>query len=66
MGFYAGKKVLVAGATGLIGANLVEALLATGAKVRATLHEEPAVILDDRIEYVTVDLKTAEGCNVAV
>ena len=66
MGFYDGKTVLVAGATGLIGANLVEALLETGAKVRATLHEEPAVIVDDRIEYVTVDLKTAEGCTTAL
>ena len=66
MGFYDGKTVLVAGATGLIGANLIEALLETGAQVRATLHEDPAAIKDDRIEYVTVDLKTPEGCTTAL
>ena len=57
--FYVGKKVLVTGATGLIGANLTEALLDTGASIRATLHETPAVIRDDRIEYVQADLRTA-------
>jgi len=64
--FYDSKTVLVAGSTGLIGANLIEALLETGAKIRATLHEDPAVIDDDRIEYVTVDLKTQEGCTTAL
>jgi len=62
---FEGKTVLVAGATGLIGANLVEVLLDTGASVRATLHHTPEVIRDDRIEYVRVDLRTAEGCRAA-
>jgi len=64
--FYDGKTVLVAGATGLSGANLIEALLETGGKVRATLHNDPPVIVDDRIDYVTVDLKTSEGCTKAL
>ena len=66
MSFYDGKTVLVAGGTGLIGANLIEALLETGATVRATIHDDPAVIIDDRIEYLTVDLKTTEGCSKAL
>jgi len=64
--FYRGKKALVAGATGLIGANLVEALLATGAEIRATLHEAPAVIRNDRIEYMQADLRTSEDCRRVV
>ena len=64
--FYDGKTVLVAGATGLIGANLLEALLETGASIRATLHETPPVIRDDRIEYVQADLRMAGGCRKAV
>ena len=64
--FYAGKKVLVAGATGLIGANLVEELVRRGAYVRATLHRKPPVIKDPRIQYLKGDLIRKEDCATAM
>ncbi|MFH1718671.1 MAG: NAD-dependent epimerase/dehydratase family protein [Planctomycetota bacterium] len=59
------KKVLVAGGTGFVGVNLVNRLLSLGADVRATVHRKPAVIDDDRIEYITCDLMEKEGCRRA-
>lgn len=61
-----GTKVLVAGGTGFIGANLVERLLSMGAHVRSTLHHRPKVITDPRVEYVQGDLTTMETCKKAV
>lgn len=59
-------KVLVAGATGLIGSNLLKRLLDEGARVRATLHRKQPVIDDPRIEYVRCDLTRGEDCTRAV
>lgn len=61
-----GEPVLVAGATGLVGANLTKRLLAKGAKIRATLHSRPPVVVDDRIEYARLDLTKGEDCRRAV
>jgi GDP-L-fucose synthase len=61
-----GVKALVAGASGLIGSNLIARLLAEGAKVRATLHRKQPVIEDRRIEYVRCDLTRPEDCKRAV
>lgn len=57
-----GKNVLVAGGSGFVGANLLKRLLGTDAQIRATLHNKPPVIQDDRIEYVTCDLRQEEDC----
>ena len=65
MSYLTGKKVLVAGASGLIGSHVVEALLEKGAHVVGTLHRSPAVVDDPRVEYRTVDLATVEGCRAA-
>jgi GDP-L-fucose synthase len=59
-------RVLVAGATGLIGSNLLLRLLDEGAKVRATLHRKDPVIMDPRIEYIRCDLTNGADCRRAV
>ncbi len=59
-------KTLVAGASGLVGSNLLARLLADGARVRATLHRKAPVIEDQRIDYVRCDLTRAEDCRRAV
>lgn len=63
---FSGAKVLVAGGTGFVGVNLVNRLLSLEANVRATIHSDEPVILDDRIEYVRCDLKNTEDCEKAV
>lgn len=59
-------KILVAGASGLIGSNLLLRLLDEGATVRATLHRKDPVIVDSRIEYVRCDLTSGADCRRAV
>ena len=59
------QKVLVAGGTGFIGVNLIERLLSLGAKVRATIHKNPKVLHDDRIEYISCDLSKMADCITA-
>lgn len=58
-----GAKVLVTGGTGFIGVNLIRRLLAKGCRVRATLHNRPAVLEDDAIEYVKADLTVLPDCR---
>ena len=60
------QPVLVAGATGLVGVNLLRRLLSEGARVRATLHQRTPVVDDDRIEYIPTDLTKSEDCKQAV
>ena len=61
-----GAKVLVAGGTGFIGANLVLRLLAEGCQVRSTLHRRPAVVQNQDVEYVEADLTVMEDCRQVV
>ena len=58
-----GSRVLVAGATGFIGANLTKRLLAEGCHVRATFHLKPPVIEDEAIEYVQTNLTSMDECQ---
>lgn len=60
------SKVLVVGGAGFIGANLIQRLLSKRCRIRATLHTHPAVIQNDSIEYVQVDLRRMEDCALAV
>ena len=63
---FAGKRVLVTGAAGFIGINLLKRLLQTdAAAIRGTLHVHDAVLRDPRLEYVRGDLTTPEACAAA-
>lgn len=60
------KNVLITGGTGFIGTNLIKRMLSMGANVRATIHRKPAVIQDDRIDYMLCNLLYMEDCKKAV
>lgn len=60
------KRILVTGATGLIGSHLLERLLKEGATLRATLHRREPVIKGPAVEYIQCDLTRAEDCRRAV
>jgi GDP-L-fucose synthase len=61
-GYFKGKKVLVAGATGFIGTNLCEKLVSLGAHVRGTIYNHQPKVLNDKIEYILSDLTKYEDC----
>lgn len=59
------KRVLVAGATGLVGSAIVRALLAAVPEVAVTASyrsDQGCFIDDSRVRYVRADLATREGC----
>ena len=63
MSSYSNKnKVLVAGATGLIGSNLVNQLVEQGYDVRGTLHDNEPSMTNPRVEYVKADLTSLDDC----
>lgn len=66
--FFKDKKVLVTGAAGFTGTNLVKRLLEEGANVRGTLHNRsPQVDFDsDKINYIWGDLTRKNDCQIAV
>jgi len=66
MKFYKGKHVLVSGATGLVGINLLKRLLETDARIRAVYHQRPATIRSKNITYIKADLTRREDCQRAV
>lgn len=66
MAFLDNKKVLITGATGFVGVNLVNRLLSTGASVRATIHKKEPLIYDGRIDYISCDLTRMEDCRKVV
>jgi len=60
--FYQGKQVLVTGASGFIGTNLVRKLTSLGAIVRGTTHENAPQEVLSGVEYSTYDLLKMENC----
>lgn len=59
---FEGSKVLVTGAAGFVGANLIERLLSLGAVVTGTIHNKPPQLEDSRINYIECDLLKSEDC----
>lgn len=59
--FYSGKKVLVAGGTGLVGMTLVGVLLERGAKVRVVALDD-GLKLPREVEFLRLDLLGWEAC----
>jgi GDP-L-fucose synthase len=66
MTFFKNKKVLVTGATGLVGVRLLECLVAQGARIRAVYHRRKPVVLSGKIQYVHGDLTRPQDCARAV
>lgn len=66
MSFFATRRVLVTGATGLLGSHLAEALANRGAAVIGTTHRAPPVVHGPRIEHRAADLTRADECRAAV
>jgi len=62
---YKGKKVLVAGGTGLIGQPLVKMLLEQGAKVRVVSLDDPS-LANPEAEFIRGNLTNWEFCKQAV
>ncbi len=60
------KRILVAGATGLIGSHLLGRLLAEGARVRATHWKRDIPTKHPALETMRVDLTRGEDCRKAV
>ncbi len=60
--FYEGKRVLVTGASGFIGTNLVQKLTSFGAIVRGATHENAPQEVLSGVEYPSYDLLEMENC----
>ncbi len=63
-----GKRVFVAGATGLAGSAILRCLLerAPGIRIRAACNNTVPFLLDERIEYIQLDLTSPEACRNAL
>ena len=61
-------RIFVAGAAGMAGSAIVEALLKRRphGRVRATYRRTAPAVLDDRVEHVAVDLSDARGLTLAM
>ncbi|MBI2632401.1 NAD-dependent epimerase/dehydratase family protein [Candidatus Pacearchaeota archaeon] len=64
--FFKEKRVLVTGASGLIGSHLLIALQKTGALIRASIHDKPAQVTYQDVEYIKGDLIRKEDCKRVV
>lgn len=62
----AGKKVLIAGASGFLGTNLALRLAGAGARLRLTVHRRPLQANIPGAEIVQADLRRPEDCALAV
>jgi GDP-L-fucose synthase len=63
---FKGSKVLVTGAGGFLGTNIVKRLVEEGSQVRGTLHTRSPQFEHQRLEYVKADLTNMEDCRRVV
>jgi GDP-L-fucose synthase len=64
LNFFAGKKVLVAGAAGFVGTHLTQRLVNSGAIVRGTIHNSNPLMEINGVEYVRTNLETSIDCDL--
>jgi GDP-L-fucose synthase len=60
--FY-GKNILVTGASGFIGTNLIESLTKFGANVTGIVHKRPLQIKNEKVKYIKANLQLNEDCE---
>jgi GDP-L-fucose synthase len=63
--FFENKKVLVTGASGFIGTNLLNKLVDLGAHVRGITYQNPPQCMNNAAEYLKLDLQLKENCLIA-
>src|SRR5882757_4850204 len=66
MGYYSGRKILVTGGNGFIGANLMAALLQNKANLRSVGTAPRPDVLAPDIQYLQADLRDRDACRRAV
>lgn len=59
-------NVLVAGASGLVGSNLIPRLIQAGANIRALYHKCLPLNIDPQVEYIQGDLTNRAFCDQVV
>ncbi|CAK0749103.1 GDP-L-fucose synthase [Gammaproteobacteria bacterium] len=64
--FYQNKICLVTGGSGFVGTHMVKALLETGARVHAVVHNRPMIIHDPSVEIRIADLTNQQECRRAL
>jgi GDP-L-fucose synthase len=59
-----GKNILVTGASGFIGTNLIESLTKLGANVTGVIYRRPPQIENPKVKYIKADLQLNEDCEL--
>ncbi len=63
MNFYKNKTILVAGASGFIGTNLVKKLINLECKIIGTYNNNNPKIINSKVDYVKADLRNQTECQ---
>ena len=63
--YFKNKNILVTGATGFIGTNLIKELVKLEANITGVIHKKKPKIKFPDIKYISADLLNSEECNIA-